>query len=85
MSDRVRIRVTMHGTEARRTLTVADRDICDLSFYEVLDLISELSDMIRSGAGRKSDYTLGIAGQEIDLSFIEVVGLLGNASSTLRW
>lgn len=81
--DRVRIRVTKDGPLTNRALVTETFQIPDLSYADVCDLISQAFAYVRNG--RTAEPCLKCQGEVVELSFVEALDFIAQATSSLRW
>jgi hypothetical protein len=82
MSERVYIRVTMNGNEAKRELIADQMKITDLDYRDIATAIIEVTKTLRHG---KSDVTVTIGDKVLEMSFVEALDFVMQATSSLRW
>jgi hypothetical protein len=82
MSGRVYIRVTMNKDTASRELIADQMKIADLSYQDVTNAIIEVTSILRHGRG---DVSLRVADKVIEMSFVEALDFVMQATSSLRW
>ena len=82
MSERVYIRVTMGKDTANRELICDQMKLADLSYQEVANAIIEVTSILRHGRG---EVSLRVADKVIDMSFVEALDFVMQATSSLRW
>lgn len=82
MSERVFIRVTMTKDTATRELICDQIKIADLTYQDVANAIIEVTAILRHGRG---DVVLRVAGKAIEMSFVEALDFVMQATSSLRW
>ena len=82
MSDRVYIRVTMDKDTATRELICDQMKIADLTYQDVTNAIIEVTTILRHGRG---EVSLRVADKVIEMSFVEALDFVMQATSSLRW
>ena len=82
MSERVYIRVTMNKDTASRELICDQMKISDLTYQDVANAIIEVTETLRHGRG---DVVLRVADKVVDMSFVEALDFVMQATSSLRW
>jgi hypothetical protein len=82
MSERVYIRVTMTKNTATRELIADQMKIADLTYVDVINAIVEVTEILRHGRG---DVVLRVADRAIEMSFVEALDFVMQATSSLRW
>jgi hypothetical protein len=82
MSGRVYIRVTMNKDTASRELIADQMKIADLSYQDVTNAMIEVTSILRHGRG---DVSLRVADKVIEMSFVEALDFVMQATSSLRW
>jgi hypothetical protein len=82
MSERVYIRVTMNKDTASRELIADQMKIADLSYQDVTNAIIEVTSILRHGRG---DVSLRVSDKVIEMSFVEALDFVMQATSSLRW
>jgi predicted DNA-binding ArsR family transcriptional regulator len=82
MSERVYIRVTMNKDTASRELISDQIKIADLSYQDVTNAIIEVTSILRHGRG---DVSLRVSDKVIEMSFVEALDFVMQATSSLRW
>jgi len=82
MSERVYIRVNMRGNEASRDLICDQMKIADLTYQDVANAIIEVTKLLRHG---KSDITVTVGQRPIEMTFVEALDFVMQATSSLRW
>jgi hypothetical protein len=82
MSERIYIRVTMNKDTASRELISDQMKIADLSYQDVANAIIEVTSILRHGRG---DVSLRVADKVIEMSFVEALDFVMQATSSLRW
>lgn len=82
MSERVYIRVTMAKDSATRELICDQMKIADLSYIDVANAIIETTEILRHGKG---EVSLRVGGRVIDMSFVDALDFVMQATSSLRW
>lgn len=80
MNERVNIRVSMNGSKPEYELMADGMKVRDLSYLDVIDLISKATERLKSG---RNGETFDIAGES--LSFVETIHFQMQAVSSLRW
>lgn len=82
MSERVYIRVTMTKDTATRELVCDQMKVADLTYTDVTNAIIEVTSILRHGRG---DVSLRVADKVIEMSFLEALDFVMQATSSLRW
>lgn len=82
MSERVYIRVTMAKDTATRELICDQMKLADLTYQDVANAIIEVTSILRHGRG---EVSLRVADKVIDMSFVEALDFVMQATSSLRW
>lgn len=82
MSERVYIRVTMKKDTATRELICDQMKVADLTYADVTNAIIEVTSILRHGKG---EVSLRVADKVIDMSFVEALDFVMQATSSLRW
>lgn len=80
MNPRVNIRVSMNGNKPEYELMADGMKVQDLSYLDIIDLISKATERLKSG---RNGETFDIAGES--LSFVETIHFQMQAVSSLRW
>jgi len=82
MSERVYIRVTMTKDTATRELIADQMKIADLTYQDVASAIIDVTKLLRHGKG---DITVTVGQRPIEMSFVEALDFVMQATSSLRW
>lgn len=82
MSERVYIRVTMAKDTATRELIADQMKVADLTYVDVTNAIVEVTQILRHGKG---DVSLRVADKVVEMSFVEALDFVMQATSSLRW
>lgn len=80
-----KIRVTKsEQNEIRFELMHDHEKVADVTFYEIIEMVGLLTDMIRDMPSRGS-AALSLYGQEIEVTFVGLVDMATQFASSLRW
>ena len=82
MSERVYIRVRMTKDIANRELICDQMKLADLTYQDVANAIIEVTSILRHGKG---EVSLRVAGTVVEMSFVEALDFVMQATSSLRW
>jgi hypothetical protein len=82
MTERVYIRVTMTKDTATRELICDQMKLADLTYQDVANAIIEVTSILRHGKG---EVSLRVADKVIEMSFVEALDFVMQATSSLRW
>lgn len=80
-----KIRVTKdEHNDIRFELMHECEKIADVTFYEIIETVGILTDLIR-GMPNRGRAMLSLYGQEIEAGFVDLVDMAAEFSSSLRW
>jgi hypothetical protein len=82
MSERVYVRITMRGSDASRELICDQMKVADLTYQDVTNAIIDVTKLLRHGKG---DITATVGGRALEMSFVEALDFVMQATSSLRW
>ena len=82
MSDRVYVRVTMDGQTAKRELIADQMKIADVTYQDVATSVIEVTKILRHGKG---EVVMNIGPRTVEMSFVDALDYVMQATSSLRW
>lgn len=81
--QRVYVRVDMNGKEPVRELMIEGEKQAEMSYLETVDMISDLTDLLRAGP---VPVHLAISATNcVEMSFVEALDFIMQAGSSLRY